>query len=370
MESPTAMALDISVDGGADEERSEFSEQIEIGAVVYSKDEIEKIFDDLYDKLLRTILGDNKSLQEVKNNLNLVEKDDVYPVTFEWFSEDYGLVDIPGTVYNEAFESQEKESIVLTVVMKYQSYSAEYQMTATICAKDLTEEQNQERIITAAINQAEDQNREKGQVHLPDEINGEKVTYYYHKDGDSPRMILGLGAVAVIVLIYGEKQKNDKNKKYRLEQMKTDYTELITKMTLLVGAGMTIRRAWESIALEYQQRLKTEREKHFAYEEMLITLNEMKSGLSENLVYERFGQRCNIKEYLKFGALLQQNIRKGTKDLIHLLEQEALDAFEGRKKSARKKGEEAGTKLLLPMIMMLVVVMVIVMIPAMISFQM
>ena len=39
-----------------------------------------------------------------------------------------------------------------------------------------------------------------------------------------------------------------------------------------------------------------------------------------------------------------------------------------RKEMAKRKGEEAGTKLLLPMVVLLGVVMVIVMLPAIINF--
>ena len=53
-----------------------------------------------------------------------------------------------------------------------------------------------------------------------------------------------------------------------------------------------------------------------------------------------------------------------------LLETEMWQAFENRKALARKQGEEAGTKLLLPMIGMLGVVMVIVIAPALMSMQM
>lgn len=50
------------------------------------------------------------------------------------------------------------------------------------------------------------------------------------------------------------------------------------------------------------------------------------------------------------------------------MRQEADNAFAERKSLAKKLGEEAGTKLLLPMMMMLCVVMVIIMIPAYFSF--
>ena len=51
-----------------------------------------------------------------------------------------------------------------------------------------------------------------------------------------------------------------------------------------------------------------------------------------------------------------------------LLEQEAENGMEERKSLARKLGEEAGTKLLLPMMLMLILVVVILMVPAVLAF--
>lgn len=76
-----------------------------------------------------------------------------------------------------------------------------------------------------------------------------------------------------------------------------------------------------------------------------------------------------MKEYLKLAALLQQNLKKGSKGLGKMLEEEVEDAFDLRKNLAIQQGEEAGTKLLLPMTIMLLVVMMIVMVPALMSFQ-
>ena len=46
---------------------------------------------------------------------------------------------------------------------------------------------------------------------------------------------------------------------------------------------------------------------------------------------------------------MSQNLRKGTRGLTELLEREAEDAFEQRKNLAKKAGEEAGTKLMIPL---------------------
>lgn len=105
------------------------------------------------------------------------------------------------------------------------------------------------------------------------------------------------------------------------------------------------------------------------YEEMRYTMNELKNGRPENECYEAFGRRCESPVYRKFGMLLSQNLRKGTKGLTNLLQREAQEAFEERKNMAKKLGEEAGTKLMIPLFLMLAVVFVIVTVPAFLTIQ-
>jgi hypothetical protein len=62
-------------------------------------------------------------------------------------------------------------------------------------------------------------------------------------------------------------------------------------------------------------------------------------------------------------------VRKGTRGLVQLLEEEVSDAFEERKNLAKKSGEEAGTKMLFPMMMMFGIIIVIIMVPAFLSLQ-
>ena len=97
---------------------------------------------------------------------------------------------------------------------------------------------------------------------------------------------------------------------------------------------------------------------------------QMDGGVPEAECYEKFGRRCGTQEYMRFGALLSQNLRKGTKGLNDLLRLEAIQSFEERKARARRLGEEAGTKLLLPMFLMLAEVLVIVVVPAFFTVQM
>ena len=122
---------------------------------------------------------------------------------------------------------------------------------------------------------------------------------------------------------------------------------------LLIGAGLTVRGTWERIVREYEKR---QGQRHYVYEEMALSLREMDCGMSEARAYELFGKRTGLLSYMKFCTLIVQNLRKGSEDLLHLLDFEVADAFHQRKEDAKELGEKAGTKLLLPMAMMLVLV--------------
>lgn len=146
-----------------------------------------------------------------------------------------------------------------------------------------------------------------------------------------------------------------------------DYPEIVNKLALYMGAGMTIRNAFFKMGEDYRKQQKER--KRYAYEEILMTCYELQSGRSEKEAYDHLGKRCQVQVYMKLSTLLSQNLRKGSNDLLRVLRQEADTAFEERKGLAKKLGEEAGTKLLLPMMMMLCIVMVIIMIPAYFSFM-
>ena len=135
--------------------------------------------------------------------------------------------------------------------------------------------------------------------------------------------------------------------------------------TGLVCYLLNIRSA-DALALHSQRGAVFET---YIVSEMQKTCREMESGHTEAESYENFGRRCKVQAYVRFGALLSQNLRKGTRGLTELLKMEAIQAFEDRKARARRLGEEAGTKLLLPMFLMLTVVLVIVIVPAFLSMQ-
>ena len=132
---------------------------------------------------------------------------------------------------------------------------------------------------------------------------------------------------------------------------------------------MTAKSVWKKIVDDYGKQKRNSGRTRWAYEEMEITLKEMQNGVPELECYEHFAKRCDLLPYIKLGALLAQNLKKGTKGLWIQMEMEAHQAMNDRKNQIKKLGEEAGTKLLIPMLLMLVVVLSIVIVPAFLSIQ-
>ena len=111
--------------------------------------------------------------------------------------------------------------------------------------------------------------------------------------------------------------------------MKTDYPQIINKFNLYLSAGMTVRRAWFRIAADYEREKDTSGTRQ-AYEEMVYTMHQIQGGAAEGEAYENYGSRCKIPVYRKFGTMLSQNLRKGSKGLCTLLQREAEEAYEER----------------------------------------
>ena len=180
--------------------------------------------------------------------------------------------------------------------------------------------------------------------------------------------MIGLAAAAAVYIQEGMREKRKEEE--RREQLLKQYPDMVSKISLLLGSGMTLSAAWERIVLNYQRQLEQHQTGTAeAYEQMLLSYREMQDGVGELKVYERFGERCGTPQYRRLSMLIVQNLRKGSSGLRQMLEKEVADAFVLRKNLAKKAGEEAGTKILFPMMLMLCIVMVIILVPAFLTFR-
>lgn len=348
----------------ADGEKMEDTFEIEVHEQIYGERELQAVFGEVMDRLPQIILGENKSLDHVEEDLNLVTTIPEQAIGIQWESNRSDILNSRGEIQRENL-SKEGELVELQAVLTYGKEEALCVINAMVFPKKFTEkealiEEVKDRVITI-----EEKSREKETLELPKEVGG-KLLIWERKKEYTGFWILMLGTIASMLLWIQEKQKKQKEKVMREEQMQMDYPEIVNKIALLVGAGLTVKNAWKKILDHYEEQTE-EKKRRFAYDEMENAMREMQGGVTEAECYEHFGRRTGLPSYVKLGTLLSQNLRKGTKGLTDVLSREAVQAYEERRQMIKKRGEEVSTKLLLPMSMMLVVVLVIVIVPAFLS---
>ena len=318
-------------------------------------------------EIAETFLGENESVDEIRKDVCIQSQYQDGQVTADWSFDSYQYVDLEGHVMNDSLE--EEEILVKAVVeLGCDSQTLEYQFFFQICPKIYSEKEKINNKLKQELIKKNEKANDSTLV-LPESIDDQTIIWK-EKSERMPLKLLFLGMIAAGCVPLVEKSRKQEEEKRRKEKLQSEYPELVSKLTILLGAGMTLFSAWNKITTNYSNKRKNNMIPiHPLYEEMLITCHEIESGVGEARAYERFGERCGLHRYRKFCSLLVQNLRKGTRGLVQLLEQEVSDAFEERKNLAKKSGEEAGTKMLFPMMMMFGIIIVIIMVPAFLSLQ-
>lgn len=140
----------------------------------------------------------------------------------------------------------------------------------------------------------------------------------------------------------------------KMDDILSDFSDVVSKLALLVNSGMILPDAWARIA---------ESSSGLIYDEMKRSLDEMRNGTSTVDALHQFGQRCMIQEIRKFTSTLIQGITKGNSELSLMLEQQSTEVWALKKQLVRRKGELADNKLLLPMCLTFIGIIIMVVVP-------
>ncbi len=330
--------------------------------------ELEELFSKALGELETAFLGENESLDHVTSDLVLVDVLADGMVGVSWSFDSYDAITADGRLREDELD-EDGRLIEATATLSYEGATAKH--TFSIMAYP-PEKTATELFFENLAREFQSQNEGLGtEVALPGSAGGYAIEWG-EKKKEKPVNMLLFGICAMAAVAVGKKDDARKAKARRDAQLMEEYPQMLNQMALLLGAGMTVGNAWEKIALGYEKK----RQEHGAqtaqmpvYEEMLVTYRQIQDGMGERRAYEEFGERLGLQPYRRLATLLVQNLRKGTRGLSRLMEKEMQSAYDEQAGSAKKRGEELQTKLLLPMMLMLALVIVIIMIPAMASFQ-
>ena len=310
-----------------------------------------------------TFCGENQSLEEIRHDPHIQKSYQNGAVKAEWTFSDGAVISSDGKIDQETLK-EIPQQIEASVVLSCGEQKENYEFT--FCVIPL-EKNKKERLIADIKEQVAEAEPTQKTVALPEYADGKKIIWK-QKTQTRAVEILIFGILAAVAVVYTEREQKLRQAQKTKRRLLLEYPEFVGKLSLLLGAGMTISGALRKIDQMHQSGKKhLKEEASGVYVPLHQMICEMENGMSEVRAYQEFAKRCDLQPYRKLVSLLISGQKIGNRNLMDKLEEEAERVFLERKNTARKLGEEASTKLLIPMMLMLMVVMGIVIVPAFLS---
>ena len=346
-------SLEAIVDGKS------YDVNVEIAERQFTKKEAKNELKAARKEIDETFIGNNQSINCIKKPVVMKSSYQNGNVEAEWRLDSYDVINTEGEFVKKELP---KKGVLLEacVLLSCGEETEEYSFGFHVFSPDLSVKEQ----IETALEKQNQKNKTKKNFILPKKL-GKKEIQWKEQNPHTVGILLLLGVVTGVLLKFRGLEEERKQKKKREEELLLSYPQLVTTLALLIGAGMPVSKAWGRMAGRYK---KNGTVKNAAYEEICYTWNEIQDGVGERKAYENFGNRCALWQYKRLASLLTQNLRKGSSELTELLSKESELAMEQRRNLAKRLGEEAGTKLLLPMMLMLCMIVALIIVPALIKF--
>ena len=210
----------------------------------------------------------------------------------------------------------------------------------------------------------EEESRRSETVTIPKTILGQSMRMKTENTSTVRCFLLLIAGMLPVFGYYTYFEQQEKQQKLRLKQAAGAYTEFVTKLTLTLVAGVSVRQAIGRLAREYA---KTYGKDYVLAQELKVARQELENGRPEQEVYEALGNRIGLVPYQRMTALLCQSVSRGVQDIRSLLLAEVKEVTAQERADIRIRGEQAGSKLLFPMMGFLVLIFAVLLVPA---FQM
>lgn len=180
--------------------------------------------------------------------------------------------------------------------------------------------------------------------------------------GNIDFILIFFSAFVLAALFMAPDYELKKKIKSRNAVIQLEFPSFLYKLVLLLNAGLTLTGAWERAVMGKRKDTPLYQELHFV-------LMDIKGGKSEVQAYEDLAKKCRTPETIKFVTIIIQNSKKGSYELASILRSQAEECWENRKHTAKRLGEEASTKMLLPMMLMFIAILMIVAAPAILAMK-
>lgn len=310
----------------------------------------EKLFRDFEAELV----GDNEDLLHIRGDIHIPENpENVFDIT--WLSDSPKILASTGKVNTDEIVA-DKAFVTLVATIEYGEFSASHEYRLGIEGR---KETTIIELVEGELYDLEQENRNQKEILIPKDLSGVKISLEQEKNNTSVYIFL-LGTLFCIILAFRKAAGLKQDIRNRDRKLMDLYPWFVNSLWLTLGAGLTVKSGIKQLIAEGENGNPLVLELEYA-------INQINSGLDEAMVYEDLGRRISLNAYVRLMHQLSRNLKIGTRDLLGLMEDELAAALEIRKENAKRKGEEASTKLLFPMVVLLLIVMLMIVTPVLVS---
>ena len=146
----------------------------------------------------------------------------------------------------------------------------------------------------------------------------------------------------------------------RQDEIDRDFPNAISKIALLVTAGMNITKAIEETANS---------DNSLMYRELRLAVKEMNKAATMQSALIRLQCRCNNKYLDKMVTIVTKSYVSGNANLADDLKDVNDECWLDKKHNARRMGEAVQNKLFIPTMLMFVGILIVIIVPAMAGFS-
>ena len=267
---------------GLDED---YSYQLKVREEQPSDKQANELFTQAKKEIDDSFCEENQSVEQVRGHVIMKDAYASGAVEAEWTLSDYDVVDINGDVNQDAFEEVDDEQgklISASVELSCGEHRQLYDFSFVVFPDELDAG---ERLIKGINRHIDSEMSKTGtkKLTLPDEVDGVKLSWSQEKSNTAAKIAM-LEVVVIVLLVLEKKEKKKTAQKERNIQLQLEYPEIVSKMAVLMGSGMTVEQAWNRITARYlDERKNNDKNIMPAYEEMLVTEREISHLLCCNL---------------------------------------------------------------------------------------
>jgi hypothetical protein len=340
----------------------EYEYEIPVSEKLYTSKEKEEAFEQTFQYLEKEMLKQNKSLKEVRSNLQFLWEIEGSPIEIKWELEDESLIDMEGVVHNKKITSGYQVTHI-KAILTYLTDTKEKVYEVRVYPRKISSNRKKAEQIFEQIVTIEEESRTNQSFQIPLNLEGYTIKLADQKNKWTTILLLVIVCGGLLIARQWENEKQ-KEKKVRVAS-ELEYSNILWQFVLLLEAGFSVQTAWKKIVTDYEKKkYRISEERQYVYNQMSFAYHQLELSYSAEQVFQLFSEKMQLKSYSKLMTLFLQNITKGSKNMLEILRNEEQQAFTIRCEQAKRMGEEADTKLLLPMGIMLLNILLLLMIPA------